>query len=117
MERNVVQYHARAVVTETDVFKSNVAFDWRKRDGASRITVFGRLVQNFLRTFETSKRFRELGADLHNLHYRRDQESHEHGVSEKLADGHRSCENLTRPYIHNDRAYRAQQNAGGESHD
>src|SRR3954453_19789270 len=117
MEGNIVQYGSRAVIAEVDIFKSDVAFNWRKRDGSLRIAVFCRLAQDFLETFEAGQRFCKLGPDLHDLHDRRDQESHEHRISEELTDSERASENLPRPDIHNNCADHAEQYAGGESHD
>ena len=55
--------------------------------GAIGIVIFPALAQDFARAFQAGQRFGELGADLHDLHDRRNQEAKEQRVGEESADG------------------------------
>ena len=76
----------RAVITETHIFERNGADDILEADRASRILVFGPLAQDLLGTLQSRQSLGHLGADLHDLQDRRDQE-HEIQVVGNIAAG------------------------------
>ena len=90
MKRYVVQHGLRAIVAEVDIFKIHVALDRGQRDGALADRGLPQAPLDFMGAFQSSQRFRELRADLNNLHHGRDQETHERGVSKESANRQRS---------------------------
>src|SRR5262249_61825428 len=99
-----MQYLARSVVAEAHVIEIDIAVDLGKRNNPTRIPIFGCLLQYLVRALQASHRFGKLRSNLHDLHHRRYEESHEQRVGEEAANGQRTSENLPRANKHNDRA-------------
>ena len=112
-----MQYVSRSVIRKTDVCKINGAIDFRKRNGAPGITVFGRFFQDFVGSLQAGQGLSELCSDLDNLHDRRNQESHEHVVAEITTGGHGPREHLSRSNEHDHGTHNPQQDARREAHD
>ena len=94
------------------MLKLNATIDDRQNNGAVRVCVFPGFRQHLARAVQPCQRFSDLGADAGDLRHRRNQKSHEHGVTEKSAYGHVSGKNLARAHIHDDGAHNTQHQRG-----
>src|ERR1035438_5435463 len=79
-KRDVVQNGFLLLVGKGDVLEHKVAAYLGKRDCPVGVLVFGDLVENLARAFQTCERFGDLGANANNLKQWRGQVSEEHGV-------------------------------------
>src|ERR1019366_8888633 len=116
-KRDVVQDGFLLLVGKGDVLEGDVAAYLGKRDRPVGVFVFGDLVENFASAFQSSQRFRDLGADADHLKQWRGQVSEEHGVGEESAQRQLPCQDLAGAHKHDDRADDAHESGRRQAHD
>src|ERR1700686_4005219 len=95
----------------------NIAANLIQNYPTVRIVIFTAHTQDFMRALEARQGFRELSADLHDLHNWRNQKAEKERIRKELADSQHSRSILARAYVHDHGSDHAQQQTGGEAHD